>query len=308
MRGDSYPLALYWFIVVLVLHATSDWSVGQESQSLRALGEAEGGKSIDIESDQIQKWFAFYDAEAASYELAIAGESATKLQLHPLPLLSYTNPIRNAQQHGAFYVWTLNGRPQAIGSIWTSVRADDPGHRHVSHEFQSLSQSALITSHAVQVGHRGVVPAWKPPGGGIEFKPVPGAPVPATKATARLIQMRQLSRNFQASIVETNDEENRTLRLLTQPAFRYECESADVSDGALFTFVMGTDPEVILLLEAVKSESTSSWNYAIARFTNQPLRVSYRDQEIWGCPIAEPYVGNNPYFIYWRVSRRNAVM
>ena len=129
-----------------------------------------------------------------------------------------------------------------------------------------------------------------------------------TTATARLVQMRQMSRGFKAWTVETNTEENRILRLLTQPAFRYECKSANVTDGALFAFVMGTDPEVIVLLEAIESEGVSRWNYAIARFTNSPLRVSYQKQEIWNCPVAEPYVGNIPYFIYWRVSRRNAVM
>ena len=118
--------------------------------------------------------------------------------------------------------------------------------------------------------------------------------------------MRRLANGFRAISLETNDEYQRRLRLLNQPVFRYESPSAKVIDGALFAFVMGTDPEAILVLEAVKHESGTRWRYAVARFTHQPLEVRRGQEAVWTCEAALPYVGDRPYFIYWRVSRKPA--
>jgi len=125
----------------------------------------------------------------------------------------------------------------------------------------------LFSEHAEQVGRMGVVPAWTPQKGGIQYNPVSDTPVPAKSANSRLVQMRRLSRNFTATILRSNVEGQRSLRLLAQPIYRYKSESANILDGALFTFVMGTDPEVILLIEAVETAGSLRWQYAVARFT-----------------------------------------
>ena len=48
------------------------------------------------------------------------------------------------------------------------------------------------------------------------------------------------------------------LRLLPKPLYRYEPKAGPVIDGAVFAFVMGTDPESLLLIEAVKSGGKQS--------------------------------------------------
>ena len=99
-------------VAVLTLHISA--SFGQEAGSLKGVDRVNASSGRDTDSEKIDRWFAIYDAEAASYELSIAGKSPAKLKLLPLPLLSYTNPVRSGQQHGSFYVWTRSGRPQAI--------------------------------------------------------------------------------------------------------------------------------------------------------------------------------------------------
>ena len=66
--------------------------------------------------------------------------------------------------------------------------------------------------------------------------------------------MRSLAREFNGRSL-SDQGQAWELRLLPQPLYRYESTDPDVLDGALFTLVSsaGTDPEIILLLEARKT-------------------------------------------------------
>ena len=48
--------------------------------------------------------------------------------------------------------------------------------------------------------------------------------------------------------------------------------------------MLGTDPEVILMLEARRSDGMLQWQYALARLNSIHLRVSYRGNEVWSVP------------------------
>lgn len=250
-----------------------------------------------------QHWLDFYTAEAAKYEFFVDGRDDAPLTLEPAPIFHYSNPVRSADQHGALFVWTRNGRPEVIGSIWSSVPAGaDASLRGVSHEFHSLSTSGITSHHAPRVARRGPVPDWQTTDPGIEWQPVDGAAPPAAMPALRLIQMKRLAAEFTARI-ETSDVERRdTLRLVTQPLFRYAGEAAGLNDGALFAFVQATDPELLLLIEARSTRDGPRWHYAAARFAHLPLSLSRRDQDVWSCEKGEPYVSGNPYFMYWRVT------
>jgi hypothetical protein len=71
------------------------------------------------------------------------------------------------------------------------------------------------------------------------------------------------------------------LRLLTQPAYRYS-EAGKILDGGMFIFVIGTDPDVVLLIEAYQDEKGSRYRYALAPMTIFQLDVRYKDKEVWG--------------------------
>ena len=85
------------------------------------------------------------------------------------------------------------------------------------------------------------------------------------------------------------------LRLLPQPLYRYESTDPDVLDGAVFAFVTsaGTDPEVILMVEARKPSGGGEpvWHYAVGRFTDLNLWVRHKgtvvftaDRVLFGTP------------------------
>jgi hypothetical protein len=90
--------------------------------------------------------------------------------------------------------------------------------------------------------------------------------------------MRALAREFKASV----DLENggTQLRLLSQPLFRYESET----DGAMFAFVLTTDPEVLLIIEDRVGAGGDAWHYAFARMSNHSLVARHRDRVVWGAP------------------------
>ncbi len=141
---------------------------------------------------------------------------------------------------GSVFVWTHGGRPELIGCIGS--HQNKPGVSNVFHEFHSLSEQPL---QPVRLGRN----TWQPMKAGVEVVPLEDAPKPADSDKARLLQMRNLAREFQGSMKDNQDVTE--LRLLTQPIYRYSAEKRDVLDGAIFAMVWkGTDPEVLLMLEA----------------------------------------------------------
>lgn len=79
--------------------------------------------------------------------------------------------------------------------------------------------------------------------------------------------MRDLAREFSATT--TLDGVEQELRLLTQPIHRQAKSTEEVLDGALFTFVTGTDPELMLVI------------YAAGRFTDLTLKLRHKKVELW---------------------------
>ena len=115
---------------------------------------------------------------------------------------------------------------------------------------------------------------------GRPWAPLPDAPAPAASKPRRLTQMRQLARRFQAGKLRESQEPDMQ-RLLPQPIYRYQNMEAKVVDGAVFTFVEATDPEALVLLEAVSDADGGQWRYAVARMTSSPTRFLLDGELIW---------------------------
>lgn len=223
------------------------------------------------DSKGIKQLRAIYAADAAEYSIYRDTERLEKLELRPEPIYVWTNAVLG--QDGSVFVWTWHGRPEAIGSIF-SFPAQAKGKRGIMHEFHSVSTATLVPQRAS-------LNLWQPQSG-LVLEPLPGAPKPADNARQRLFQLRELSRGFTAKSV---DLESRTweLRLLPQPLFRYQSTDLDIIDGALFAFVSsaGTDPEVVVMLEAQRGKDGPVWKYGTCRFSNFNLHVKYNDTEVW---------------------------
>ncbi len=194
------------------------------------------------------------------------------------PVYSWTNPIRGGEQDGEVFVWTCRGRAEVVGTFFSYPST---GPRNLNHELHSLSTSVL------DVARPDGANTWSPSAPGVTPIKIPDGPEPARSPTLRLAQMRELTRWFSASSLD-HDEKRWELRLLPQPLYRYESTDPDVLDGAVFAFVTsaGTDPEVILMIEARKPSGAASpsWHYAIARFSDLALTVKLKGKEIFNAP------------------------
>ena len=96
--------------------------------------------------------------------------------------------------------------------------------------------------------------------------------------------MRALAQEFTGR--QTNREGvDRDMRLLAQPIYRYENTKGDLIDGGLFVFVLGTDPEAFLLIEARRSAGGApKWQFGATRMNSINLRLNHRGREIWNAP------------------------
>lgn len=211
---------------------------------------------------------------AGRYEFFLPS-SAIACRLEAQPILRWSNPERG-EIYGNVYLWTHQGYPVAVGSLykWYSP------FTHMSHEFHSLSTQGLRAAYDGKE-------AWKTDQAGLKFQELPDAPDVAATAPARLIQMRQLARRFTAT--STDEEGSLTnLRLLSQPVYRYVLPDkiADGEDGALFSFVQGTDPEIWLLLQSrpFTKAATPRWSFALARMNSIAMVVQDRGTEVWRAP------------------------
>lgn len=256
--------ASMWMVCSLVLPSL----VGQQ-ESKAAAGEP-------AESEQTAAFHKLAFAAATGYEIDLATEPATRLKLKEEPVLRWTNPVQS-NGAGEVYVWTDRGRPEALVSIYRFVDAN--GKLGLHHEFHSLAATRLIAR-----GANGRT--WSPEQAGVQFQRVPDAAEPASSPAVRRRQMREIAEGFQADKTDRQGVQ-RTLRILTQPLYRYQSARGDVLDGALFAFVEGTDPEVLLLVEARQTGQRHEWQYALARLNSVRLQAKYKDRNVWDQPAIE---------------------
>jgi hypothetical protein len=251
---------------------------------------AEDGDKDSLSKQESEETSRLILAELPNWKLWSGADREHELTLHPKSVLRWTNPSV-ARVYGDVYLWTRDGRPEAVMSFYKIWEPD----RQFTAEMHSLSLTGLSAE-------RNGALRWQPTKAGIELKSVPDAPLPAESAPRRLLQMRTLAGGFSGQLddLRTKAEgERQELRLLTQPLYRYPAGEGEVLDGALFAIVMGTDPEVLLLLEARRDSDKLTWQYGLARMNDCAMSVSYKDQEVWHCetkgpkavtgPITDPY-------------------
>jgi hypothetical protein len=220
---------------------------------------------------------------AEAYQVTTAETGKTALQLEPEPLLRWSNPVLGSF-HGSVFLWTDKGKPAVVASIYKKYV---PLPHHLGIEFHSLTEGPATAE-------RDGTSDWSSDRGGVKFQPVPGAPAPAGTPAGRLRQLRAIAAEFSAAKSDRKAV-GRSLRLLTQPVYRYENTA---SGGALFAFVEGTDPEVFLLIEAKAGDKGPAWHYALARMNSIAFHVVHRGQEVWSAPVIPWAQARNPHEPY----------
>ncbi len=246
---------------------------------LFAAARAAGQDAAEPASPDAAKQIAEFRRDFDKY--VIETDDGQPLKLRQEPVLFWSNPIRNSGQSGAVFAWMKDGRPEVVASRFTYRVGDD---LRCKHEFHSLSDRPLKAEFDGTL-------AWAPEAAGVTLRPVPDAPKPVANERLRLVQMSGLARRFSASItVEGQPPEQ--LRLVPRPLLRYGSATGPTTDGALFSWSLGTDPEAMLLLEVRNGAAGPRWEYAFARFHYAGLDARLGDESVWH---VEPAPANRDY-------------
>jgi hypothetical protein len=217
--------------------------------------------------------------EAAEAERTCVGElprwrltvDGTALDTPKDSVLRWTNPSAG-RIYGNTYVWLQEGRPVAVSCLF---RYFDP-FRSFNGELAALTGGRLVAMRDDKV-------VWQP---NDEWKwhPLPGAVAPAATAAQRLVQMRALAEEFTVEILDTRNVakgEEQVPRLLPKPLHRYDTERTKTRDGGLYAFVVGTDPELLLLLECDAASAKPEWRFGVGRMNRYLIRLKRKGETVW---------------------------
>src|SRR5262245_25576361 len=228
----------------------------------------------DPDDGLAKKMLPIYQKEAEAYSLVVESAPKKALELKKEPVFEWLNPIRDGVQQGVIFMWLREGRPAAVGCIFSQPHWQKPG-RKVLHELHTLAPEKLVVT-------RDAHNQWKPEAG-LARKELAGAAAPAETPVARLIQMKKLAQEFAGYEIDGQEKKRLELRLLPTPLYRYPVGKNGVIDGAIFALLSdaGTDPEVLLLIEARESDGKVNWEYVCARFSDRELHVQRKDNEVF---------------------------
>jgi hypothetical protein len=208
------------------------------------------------------------EAELPHWHLTADGAA---LETPKKSVLRWTSPFVG-RVYGNTYVWLREGRPVAASTLF---RFFTP--------YQTLDGELVALTGTKVVARRDDREVWQPKD---EWKwlPVPDAAAPAATAPQRLVQMRALAEGFTVQLVDKRNVtkgEDQTPRLLPRPLYRYEAERTKNLDGALYAFVLGTDPELLLLLECDTAATKPGWRFGVARMCSEFTRLKYKGTVVW---------------------------
>ena len=211
------------------------------------------------------------ESAVAGFKVTQSGASAAPV-FAGKPLLRYSDPTRSAAGAQGLLdaaVWRLGEAGRPLGLLTLEIYNDVGAAAQLSYEFAALGEGELALAHAEQ---KALV--WATPAKALAMQPLAASPGPAGSAASRLGQMRQLMRRFRFS--EIFEENALECRLLTQPIDRYSSAADKITDGAIFVFANGTNPEVGVLLEC----GPAGWSYGCVRLTSAESYVELDGKKV----------------------------
>ena len=216
------------------------------------------------------------------------GEQLRPAKLVEEPIFRYSDEQRQIRD-ATMWIWTERGRPVSVMKL-ERYSFSDPKRQWL---FNVGSASPNLFK--VQWPFDREFESKKP---GLAFQPLNGGPELAETKGARLIQLKQLSRRFAATMTGGAADDAKTeMRLLPTPLFRYASPPAQIADGALFGLsATGTNPDAMVAIQRRGEKESARWEFGVTGLTNGGLQVRLDDKQVW----SQPYlVGRGQVFETW---------
>jgi hypothetical protein len=291
MNFRAVPALCSFGIAAALLSAASvgaNLALGQERKSSTQRPD-ESQESASPDNANKQKLAVMRRLAEAIHVTAGEGEASKEAKLIPEPLFRFSDQARLLPD-GSVWGWGTAGRPVMMVEFRTYDRT--PGEWGYD-----LTATSDVRFSAEIAGHGRFAPRKS----AFQLLSARGIAPPAKTAAARLRQMKQFARSLNAS--EVWREQRSELRLLPTEVHRYSDAARGIIDGAAFIFVVGSNPEAILLVEARQADSGSdasgSWKYGLARMSAAEVTFRLGDAEVWKIP--EDHGGPSAsYYSFWR--------
>jgi hypothetical protein len=215
------------------------------------------------------------------------GERPVAAELVPEPVLNWDD-LPRGHHYGTLWVWGAKGRPAAIIEMYTVnfARQIDQWPGNVLHS---------LAAEPLQV-EADFAWDWAPRKPGFTPMPLNDVPAPAETKVARTLQMRALAKRFSGRQAWRGDRSE--LRLLPTPVWQYVSDEEGVLAGGLFAFSHGgTNPEVVLILEATRNRDGDRWQFGCVRLGHAEMTIRFDDRIVWSAPTYNEVNPEAPY--YW---------
>jgi hypothetical protein len=240
--------------------------VAARAQDPVATAKTERQKRLD---QQIQESLGWY---------LVSASPISQAPMKPESVLRWTNAARGVKGESSLILWADVGRPVALASVY-------PWGRNLVYDCVSVARDVGMTAR--EDGRT----IWSPTIAGVTFRDFSDIPPPGTTALARLTEMKSLAERFKVTMfgLKADQSDREEMRLLPKPVYRYKLDDgksvhSDLIDGAIFAFVQGTDPEAVLLIEAIRHGDRTDWQYAFARATGAGLEARLGPSVVWTAP------------------------
>lgn len=233
-------------------------------------------------------------AEQTEVRLMTADRPAV---LVPNPVFRYDDQPRHFID-ATMWVWTDAGQPVAFQKIEAVIQIDtrEPLWGYC---FTSLANQPLAMKWAD-------AKPYVTPEAGLKLNPFPGMTEPvAANATARKLQMNRLARRFGARII-LNPRTNETaeMRLLPKPIFEFFDAEGKLPLGAVYGFSSnGTNPDLLVMLQAVTNDDSTEWHFSPTRMTTGGLKLRWDEELVWETEFVSPHAGPFPTWTFFRTPR-----
>ena len=263
MRIRAITVAIFVLVVPFVI-----------AQTETITKQAEHEKEITPKQKAAKKRLDYMFESCAGF-LGERTSDGAKIEILPKPLLRWTNPDFGVRD-GLFVAWVdQKNRPMAAGQVFLMPNTQNDWYI----EQQSLWDGPMQFTSKTN-------PSWRPRAPGIQWNKFSTKILqPAKSKPLRLGQMRKLARRFRGE-----DDLTATvsvLRLMPNPMVRYADEENGVIDGALFALVQGTDPELLIQIEAREDERQNhEYWWALAPMTSANLEGYLDGNRVWSKPRA----------------------
>lgn len=244
---------------------------------------AEDAKPVSADAPANKEKLDFYRRRLREYRLVVDGRNDKPCELIDDPLTQWDNPI-SQNGDGLMFLWTDRGRPVVLMNCHFNFPTQYWGRVFVS-----------LTNRPIEMRH-GDQPFWKPRPSGSVFKLLDDAKPPSDKASARLVQMRNIAKEFQVICNwGGKDKADWQMRLLPTPLYRYQALDEGVVDGAMFGYLQ-SGPEAVLLVEARQTPTGLEWHYSASRCTTYRIRFARHDTTVAEFPHLDEWVNTEPFF------------